>query len=150
LGSSLLGSARHASIAVDRIRIAEVSYWRTPISPGTIKPWIARESTVNPQGILRSACKVGLSETSPDGKCAGRVMTAAPLAGTSLHTSRQEQQPCCYPGSVPGPMPFADLKTKAGGITNLSHSLGCQPSSSRIRGMLQASTTSFKLNAVYS
>jgi hypothetical protein len=36
LGSSLLGSARHASIAVDRIRIAEVSYWRTPISPGTI------------------------------------------------------------------------------------------------------------------
>ena len=36
LGSGLLGSARHASIAVDRIRIAEVSYWRTPISPGMI------------------------------------------------------------------------------------------------------------------
>jgi hypothetical protein len=36
LGSSLLGSALHASIAVDRIRIAEVRDWRTPISPGTI------------------------------------------------------------------------------------------------------------------
>jgi hypothetical protein len=36
LGPSLLGSARHASIAVDRIRIAEASYWRTPISPSTI------------------------------------------------------------------------------------------------------------------
>ena len=36
MGSSLLGSARHASIAVDRLQIAEVGYWRTPISPSTI------------------------------------------------------------------------------------------------------------------
>jgi hypothetical protein len=35
-GVIAVGLTRHASIAVDRIQIAEVSYWRTPISPGTI------------------------------------------------------------------------------------------------------------------
>jgi hypothetical protein len=36
LESGLPGSARHTSIAVDRIRIAEACYWKTPISPRTI------------------------------------------------------------------------------------------------------------------
>jgi hypothetical protein len=41
LGSSLLGSARHASIAIDRIRIAEVRYWRTFIPPASLgRFWI--------------------------------------------------------------------------------------------------------------
>jgi hypothetical protein len=39
LGSSPLCPARDASIAVDRIRIAEVSYRRTPISPDARLDW---------------------------------------------------------------------------------------------------------------
>jgi hypothetical protein len=61
LGSSPLGSARHPSIAVDRIRIAEVSYWRTPISPGTIMDLRQIRHVTHPQLIRNSIRLIGSS-----------------------------------------------------------------------------------------
>jgi hypothetical protein len=61
LGSSPLGSAHHASIAVDRIRIAEVSYWRTPISPGTILDLRQIRHVTHPQLIRNSVRLIGSS-----------------------------------------------------------------------------------------
>jgi hypothetical protein len=62
LGSSPLGSARHASIAVDRIRIAEVRYWRTPISPGTILDLRQIANALIEHGTQRTCRIVGSSD----------------------------------------------------------------------------------------
>ena len=61
MGSSPLGAARHPSIAVDRIRIAEVSYWRTPISPGTILDLRQIRHVTHPQLIRNSIRTIGSS-----------------------------------------------------------------------------------------
>ena len=84
LGSSLLGSARHASIAVDRIRIAEVRDWRTPISPGTILD--LRQIT---DSLIEDAGFLALDRPFLRGNYAGRHDVGDFVAGFASESERK-------------------------------------------------------------